>query len=158
MAFTSASGTAFVILTAVLASLIITGAKADPVTTTAPTATLQITVTQLRNDSGTLRVAVCPENSGFPNCREIASRTATVRIVNRAAHVNFTGLPHGIYAVSVFHDFNNNGKLDTFVGIPREGYGFSNNPPFRPRAPTFAEAAISISGDTTSAIRMRYVL
>ncbi len=26
-----------------------------------------------------------------------------------------------------FHDINNNGKFDMFLGIPKEQYGFSNN-------------------------------
>ncbi len=38
-------------------------------------------------------------------------------------------LPYGWYAVSVVHDHNNNGKLDkNFLGLPKEPYGFSNNP------------------------------
>ncbi|RNC79618.1 MAG: DUF2141 domain-containing protein [Balneola sp.] len=38
------------------------------------------------------------------------------------------GLPFGEYAIAVYHDKNENGKLDTnFLGIPKESYGFSNN-------------------------------
>ncbi|XWN38511.1 MAG: DUF2141 domain-containing protein [Balneola sp.] len=37
-------------------------------------------------------------------------------------------LPHGEYAIAVYHDKNENGKIDTnFLGIPKEDYGFSNN-------------------------------
>ena len=37
-------------------------------------------------------------------------------------------LPYGWYAISVYHDENGNGKLDTnALGIPKERYGFSNN-------------------------------
>jgi len=40
----------------------------------------------------------------------------------------FPGVAPGRYAVSVFHDENSNGKMDTnFIGIPREGVGASNN-------------------------------
>jgi len=46
-----------------------------------------------------------------------------------SAQVAFTDLHDGVYAVSVFHDENENQKLDKdFVGIPKEGYGASNNP------------------------------
>ena len=35
----------------------------------------------------------------------------------------------GTYAVSLFHDENQNGELDLgFLNIPEEGFGFSNNP------------------------------
>lgn len=40
----------------------------------------------------------------------------------------FKELPYGEYAISVIHDANENGKLDTnFMRIPRELYAFSNN-------------------------------
>ena len=40
----------------------------------------------------------------------------------------FTGLPAGKFAVAVFHDENGNDTLDTnLLGIPKEGYAFSEN-------------------------------
>ncbi|MEP6360832.1 MAG: DUF2141 domain-containing protein, partial [Balneola sp.] len=37
-------------------------------------------------------------------------------------------LPFGEYAIAVYHDKNENGKIDTnLLGIPKEDYGFSNN-------------------------------
>lgn len=37
-------------------------------------------------------------------------------------------LPFGEYAIAVYHDKNENGKIDTnFLGIPKEDYGFSND-------------------------------
>jgi uncharacterized protein (DUF2141 family) len=56
-------------------------------------------------------------------------------------------LPAGVYAVSVFHDENMNQKLDkNFVGIPKEGYGASNNPRKKMGPPTFEETKIQVSG------------
>jgi len=85
-------------------------------------------------------------------------RTASLPIENGKAHAMLTGLPQGTYALSVFHDVNANGKLDTFMGIPKEGYGFSRNPPFRPRAPKWEEAEIPVGGEANVAIKLRYVL
>jgi uncharacterized protein (DUF2141 family) len=48
--------------------------------------------------------------------------------------------------------------MDTFLGIPREGYGFSRNPPFRPRAPRFDEAQVTIDGRSEALISLRYLL
>ena len=37
-------------------------------------------------------------------------------------------MPHGEYAIAVYHDKNRNGKIDTnLLGIPKEDYGFSND-------------------------------
>ena len=53
-------------------------------------------------------------------------------------------LPPGEYAVVVYRDANDNGRLDkNFIGIPREDLGFSNN--YWPEGPpTFARAAFAL--------------
>ena len=63
----------------------------------------------------------------------------------------------GTYAAAVYHDANANGRMDTnALGIPREGYGVSNNPRPRFRAPRFSEAQVRITRDTTLTLRMAY--
>ena len=50
-------------------------------------------------------------------------------INNYKATATFTDIPDGIYAVSVYHDENDNEKLDLIMGmIPKENTGTSNNP------------------------------
>ncbi|MBX7145913.1 MAG: DUF2141 domain-containing protein [Alphaproteobacteria bacterium] len=49
-------------------------------------------------------------------------------IKNKKAYLHFKNVPAGHYAVSLLHDINQNGMMDyNWVGIPIEGYGFSNN-------------------------------
>jgi uncharacterized protein (DUF2141 family) len=120
--------------------------------------TLDVTISGVQNEQGNIRLAICPAGTGFPNCGSKAVRTATLTIEHRTAHASFTNLPAGAYAISVFHDANRNGKLDTFLGIPNEGFGFSRNPPMRPRAPRFDETQIDISGKATANIAMRHIL
>ena len=56
----------------------------------------------------------------------------------------FEGLAPGDYAVRLIHDENGNGKLDqNLIGMPTEGYGYSNNPRVM-RAATFEEARFSV--------------
>ena len=68
-------------------------------------------------------------------------------------------LPHaGRYALVMFHDANANGVLDQgLFGIPREGYGFSNNVRPHFHAPSLASAAFPVNeGDTHLQIRLHY--
>ena len=118
---------------------------------------LEITITGIRSDRGVIQLALCPSGTGFPDCGSQALHTAALPIKEGAARVAIADLPRGSYAVSVFHDGNANGKLDTLMGIPREGYGFSNNPPFRPRAPRFDECEVRLESSATVAIRLRYL-
>jgi uncharacterized protein (DUF2141 family) len=123
----------------------------------ASTASLEVTVTGIRNAKGVIQLAICPPGVGFPDCKDKAVRTAKLPIQNGVAHASFAGLSAGIYGVSVFHDANSNGKLDTFAGIPKEGYGFSRNPGFAPRAPRFAEVQIDVTGAASTTIKLRYL-
>ncbi|HPZ89719.1 MAG TPA: DUF2141 domain-containing protein, partial [Flavihumibacter sp.] len=61
--------------------------------------------------------------------------------------VPFDNIPDGTYAVSVFLDENDNGKLDANgFGIPKEDYGFSNNVRPLTRAANFNESKFVVKG------------
>lgn len=146
-----------ILSTAVLVSL--AGAIANQVVLAQSTASsLEVTVTGITTVKGSIRLALCPPQAGFPDCGSKAVRAVTTPVTGGSVRILLGGLPPDTYAISVFHDANNNGKLDTFAGIPREGYGFSRNPAFKPRAPKFEEARIAVSGTSAIAIRMRYIL
>lgn len=104
---------------------------------------------------GLIRVSLHPEpGNGFPGPSLLEN--VDVRPSGTESIVTFEALP-GAYAVAVHHDANANGKMDTnFIGIPREGYGMSNDPRPRFRAPRFAEARVVVSRDTTLSVRMAY--
>ncbi len=121
-------------------------------------ASLEVTVKGVGSDKGQVRLAICPAESGFPDCGARAVRTAVVEVQHGQARASFAQLPPGLYAVSVFHDANGNGRLDTFLGIPREGFGFSRNPNLRTRAPRFSEAQIQLSDASAIDINLRYIL
>lgn len=53
---------------------------------------------------------------------------AAVMVGGKNMSIIVNGLKPGVYAAQIFHDLNENGKLDTnALGIPKEPYGFSNN-------------------------------
>ena len=57
-------------------------------------------------------------------------------------------LPPGTYAISVYHDANGNQELDTnMLGMPREGYGFSNDARGVAGPPSFQAASFKIGAD-----------
>ena len=81
------------------------------------------------------------------------------------AHVGTTvvmihGLPPGQYAVQTFHDENGNKKVDrNFIGLPREGVGFSNDAPIRMGPPKWADAMFAFNGaEQTIQLKTRYFL
>ena len=91
-----------------------------------PAASLAIHITGFDNTIGVARVAIVNSKENYES-NEKPFMGFSFEISDN--EVNRTiSLPHGEYAVKVFHDENNNGKLDTrMFGIPAERYGFSNN-------------------------------
>jgi uncharacterized protein (DUF2141 family) len=68
----------------------------------------------------------------------------------------YRSLPPGRYALSLFHDENGNGQLDTNIaGIPTERYGFSRDARGRMGAPAFADAAVELRSDLTITVNLR---
>ena len=116
---------------------------------------LTVTITDIREAQGSLMVAVVNSDAGWNN-QEKPVAAQKVAAGKGEMMLKFADLPAGRYAVQVMHDQNDNGKLDTnFLGIPSEGYGFSNNPNVMRRA-HFDEARFEMGPQNTSiTIRLR---
>src|SRR6201987_5198824 len=113
----------------------------------AATASLTVRVTGARNAKGKIRVALFRDSKGFPNdaSQAVHTHAANIDPQTLSAQVVFADLRTGLYAVSVFHDENMNEKLDkNFMGMPKEGYGASNNPKKKIGPPNFDEAKFQL--------------
>jgi len=119
-------------------------------------ADLTVQITNIRSAEGNILVQLFAgeENYKSGGAHEIVSRAAIVGELT----LTFTGLEAGEYAVRMFHDENGDGKLDTNpLGIPREGYAFSNEAKgvFGPPSYSAMKVILSEPGGATSA-RMQY--
>lgn len=123
-----------------------------------PAATLEVEVDGLRGREGIIRACLMSDKTVFPNCGS-DPKAIKQNVEARTPHLLFTGFAPGTYALVLFHDGNANGKLDTVLGIPREGFGFSRNPTVRFGAPRFDKVAIELGpGLTRIRVRLQYVL
>jgi uncharacterized protein (DUF2141 family) len=63
-----------------------------------------------------------------------------------------------MYAAVVYHDENDNRRFDrSWIGMPLEGFGVSNNPRLFLRAPTYKESAFEVGpGHSVVKIDLRY--
>ena len=118
-------------------------------TSPAAAAKLTVKVTDIRNGSGNLVFGVFTSASGFPSDNKKAVnwqiKPAEARDAGDDKSVTFTcELPAGTYGATVLHDENKNDKMDTRFGIPREGYGVTNNPKPKFRAAKFSESTFTL--------------
>jgi uncharacterized protein (DUF2141 family) len=118
---------------------------------------VSVPIAGLRNDSGVVRCGLYAGADGFPKPGQ-ESRGVIAGIRGQQATCVFDGLKPGTYAVAAFHAENNEAQMQYgLFGKPKEGYGFSRNPPSSMGAPAFAAAAFSYAGGAQSVpIRLRY--
>lgn len=120
---------------------------------------ITIKVTGLRNDTGSVRCSLYDDAEGFPEGQKHV--VARVRAVpkDKGVTCTFKSPKKGVkYAAVIHHDENDDGVFQkSTLGLPLEGYGFSNN--VRPvlSAPSFEACAFTYAGGTTNlAIGARY--
>lgn len=109
----------------------------------APAATMQLEISGVRSAKGHVLIAIYRAGDRFSQSGQTAFRKE--RIVASAGTVTFDlkDLPVDSYALAVFHDENDNLKIDTgLFGIPVEGFCFSKGAMGTFGPPTFKEAAV----------------
>jgi uncharacterized protein (DUF2141 family) len=120
---------------------------------------IHVKVLGIRNSTGVIACALFESEVGFP--REFlvnATNIMIIKIRDTRARCDFEDIPRGTYALAVIHDENMNGELDAnWLGVPTEGYGFSNDAKAFLGAPTFAAAIFPYDGQTLNlVIKLNY--
>mgnify|MGYP001160602090 CR=1 FL=1 len=118
-----------------------------------------VQITGLKSNSGKCIVYIYKDKKGFPTEPKYAVATTTALIKDSKALTVFKGISSGEYAISVVHDENDNGKLDTnFLGIPKEGIGTSNNAKGTLGPPSYEDSRFAIGNKTNSiSITIKYL-
>ncbi len=114
---------------------------------------LDVKVDNVKSQQGIIKVCIFHNEEDFfgRGLKCIEERPGA----NNNTIVRFNDLPLGTYAVVVYHDINENGRLDrNFLGIPSEPYGFSNNPSTLFGPPSFQKAAFYLSKNHTIQIKL----
>ena len=105
---------------------------------------VSIEVNGFHSQAGKVMIALAASKEEYDNDQNTFRQTE-FRINNGQVIWNITNLPPGEYAIKLYHDENDNGKLDTnFFGIPKEDIGFSNNASARFGAPAYKEVKFQV--------------
>ena len=119
-----------------------------------PEIRLTVTVENIHDPKGVILVGLFDCENGF---LEEAREGKIIRASAEKVTVTFDNIRPGKYAVSVIHDRNENTQLDkNFLGIPKEGFGFSNNAMGNFGPPTFEQAHVNLVDHKELRIRLKY--
>ncbi len=119
---------------------------------------IDVAVEGVRNGNGLIAITLYADNS-----RKFLAKHGSLyvgRIDARAGTT--TGCIHvprpGVYAIAVYHDEGADQKFNrTGLGLPAEGFGFSNNPSTLAGLPTFKSVRLSIPrAGLVTRVRLRY--
>jgi uncharacterized protein (DUF2141 family) len=117
-------------------------------------AQLTVDVVDVERLDGHVMIAVYDDADAWEASKNPVA-TARDRVTGSTVRVLISDLVPGRYAVRLFHDENNNGRLDTnMLGIPVENYGFSNDGGSF-GTPSFDDAAFELREDTTITISLQ---
>ena len=95
------------------------------------TGTLEIRFTGIRTEVGSMAVGINTAPKGWPKKAQIQLQLPKENMKDSVFVARIPNLPFGPLAISVLDDVNDNVKMDMTLGIPKEGYGFSNDAPTR---------------------------
>ena len=120
---------------------------------------VKILITGFKNDEGVTRIALFHDKHGFPNDTEYAYWKGECDIQDNESRLSINNIEYGTYAVSVYHDENNNGKLDKKWNlIPSEGFGTSNNARKEKEGPSYDLSKFEVNADSISIkIKLEYL-
>ncbi|RKD90857.1 DUF2141 domain-containing protein [Mangrovibacterium diazotrophicum] len=117
---------------------------------------LKLIVPNVESAQGDLQVSIFNNDKTFLKEKE-EYRIYRFKVEKDSDVFTIDDLPQGEYAMIIFHDKNSNKDLDrSFLGIPKEGYGFSNNIKPHLSAPDFRDCCFSLVKDTKIEIELLY--
>ncbi|ANU06825.1 DUF2141 domain-containing protein [Paraurantiacibacter namhicola] len=146
-------------LTVAACALALGGAAPAPVKPAGTDVT--VSVVDIRAAKGSVRACLTPDPKAFPKCDgDDRAQELAVSADGKSAKLVFRNVRPGTYAISLLHDENDNGKIDTALGMmPKEGYGFSRDAKVSMGPPKFHKAAFEVGEKPVSqTIRVRYFL
>ncbi len=120
--------------------------------------TLEIKFTDLRSGQGVVAIGINTSPEGWPREPQIELNWKKVNVVDGTFTVKVPEMAFGTLAISALDDENSNLEMDMRLGIPREGFGFSNDAPVGLSPPKFEDSAFQFtrSGQKIT-IRLRYM-
>jgi uncharacterized protein (DUF2141 family) len=115
--------------------------------------TLSMKVGNFKTTKGVLRVCVTDKKDDF---LKSCTFSKIVAVEDKTVSLKIENIEKGDYAVSVYHDENNSGILETggVFGIPLEPYGFSNNPNMT-FGPSYKKSVFKMASDKNISIKLK---
>ncbi|GGH08929.1 DUF2141 domain-containing protein [Mucilaginibacter phyllosphaerae] len=127
-------------------------------TTLAGAQEIPVKISSIRSSKGSVVVSVFKDQASFDQEKPYKKFTFDKTSVNNGAMTVKLAIEPGIYGITLFDDENGNGKIDkNFIGIPKEGFGFSNFFMEKLKKPGFNDFKVDVKNVPNIQIRVKYL-
>jgi len=93
----------------------------------AQTGKIKVEVSNINNEKGVIYIGIYNNPTTFPKADVVFEKR--IKAKKTTISHSFENVKTGNYAVAIYHDEDENGKINRyFFGMPSEQYGFSRNP------------------------------
>lgn len=121
-------------------------------------AKVNFSIRNIRNSKGVLRLALFNTQESFESEKPFKSITIPKDKIENGMLQLSVDLPDGNYGITVLDDENNNAKMDyNLVGMPKEGFGFSNYYHSGFSKPGLSKFTIVVKDGVMIQCKMRYI-
>jgi uncharacterized protein (DUF2141 family) len=117
-----------------------------------------VDLTDLRSREGKILISIYDDPETFPDDEKMLEQKILKNITGETMRIRFEQLTSGTYAIAAMHDENGDEQMNfNLLGMPKEGYCFSNNVRPKLRRPHWDEAKFEVGKqDTLIRIEMKY--
>ncbi|MDJ1479060.1 DUF2141 domain-containing protein [Cytophagaceae bacterium YF14B1] len=110
----------------------------------------QIKVSGIRSEKGKIIVSIFKNAESYESEKPFKRLVFDKKDLTNGSMMVSVPLESGVYGMAMVDDENNNGEIDkNFVGIPQEGFGFSNFFLTKMKKPAFDEFKVNLSSTNT---------
>lgn len=121
---------------------------------------LKFEITNLKSSDGSILISIYNDkksfDDGIPSSHKVIPKKTKMTKGNFMAQFS---IPPGVYGLVFVDDEDNNGKMtNRLIGIPKEGYGFSNFYLSGFKKPKFSDFSFTLKENfETMKVRLRYM-
>ena len=106
-----------------------------------------LNISEAKSDKGKIVASLWDSEEAYLDLDARMMR-GVAQISKGAAVLRFEGMAPGTYSIALYHDENDNNEMDTnFIGIPKEGWAFSNNAKGKFGPPAFEKTSFTVGAD-----------
>jgi len=119
---------------------------------------LPVKITGIRSTKGNIVVNVFKDQASYDKEEPYKLFTFDKKSINQGTMMVDLNLETGIYGITMLDDENENGKIDkNFIGISKEGFGFSNFFMTKMKKPSFDDFKVDLKKQRKIEIQVKYM-